>query len=57
MVYANVKVGLGGQHHAPAALPPGKRPSTHCIRGCVGPRAGQDVCPPHRESIPGPSSP
>ena len=32
--------------HAPAALPPGKRPGpgTHCIGGCVGPRAGVDGC-------------
>jgi hypothetical protein len=27
------KLGVGGQHHAPAALPPGKRPGTHCIGG------------------------
>jgi len=27
---------VGGQRHAPAALPPGKRPGTHCIGGCVG---------------------
>jgi hypothetical protein len=35
-------------------------PGTHCIRGCVGPRAGLDGCEksrPHRDSIPGPSSP
>ena len=25
--------GVGGQRHAPAALPPGKRPGTHCIGG------------------------
>ena len=31
-----------GQRHAPAALPPGKRPGVHCIRGWVGPRAGLD---------------
>jgi hypothetical protein len=24
-------MGVGGQLHAPAALPPGKRPGTHCI--------------------------
>ena len=44
--------------HAPAALPPGKRPGTHCIGGRVGPRAGLDGCGksrPHRDSIPGPS--
>jgi hypothetical protein len=31
---------VGGQLHAPAALSPGKRPSTHFIGGLVGPRAG-----------------
>jgi len=30
---------VGGQIHAPAALPPGKRPGTHCIGGWMGPRA------------------
>jgi hypothetical protein len=52
-------MGLGGQRHAPAALPPGKRPGTHCIGGWVGPRAGLDGCVksrPHRDSIPGPPS-
>jgi hypothetical protein len=28
---------VGGQLHAPAALPPGKRPSTHFIGGWVAP--------------------
>jgi hypothetical protein len=37
-------MGVGGQHHAPAALLPGKRPDTHCIGGWVGPRAGLEVC-------------
>ena len=37
-------MGVGGQRHAPAALPPGKRPDTHCTRGWVGPRAGLDGC-------------
>ena len=32
-------MGVGGQHHAPAALLPGK---THSIGGWVGPRAGLD---------------
>jgi len=36
--------GLGGQRHAPAALPPGKRPGTHCIGGWMGPRAGLNGC-------------
>ena len=50
---------VGGELHAPAALPPGKRPGTHCIGGWVGPRAGLDECGksrPHLDSIPGPSS-
>jgi hypothetical protein len=33
---------VGGQHHAPAALPPGQRPGTHGIGGWLGPRAGRD---------------
>jgi hypothetical protein len=35
---------VGGQLHAPAALPPRKRPGTHCIGGWMGPRAGLDGC-------------
>ena len=54
--------GLGGQRHAQAALPPGKKPGTDCTGCWVGLRAGLDGCgkshpPPHWESIPGPSSP
>ena len=30
-------MGVGVQHHAPAALPPGKRPGTHFIEGWVDP--------------------
>ena len=37
-------MGVGGHHHAPAALPPGKRPGTHCTGGRVGPRAALDGC-------------
>ena len=37
-------MGVGGQHYAPAALPPGKRPGTHFIGGWVGPRVGVDGC-------------
>ena len=37
-------VGVGGQRHAPAALPPGRRPSTHCTGRWVGPRVGLDGC-------------
>ena len=46
------QMGVGGQRHAPAALPPGK---THCIGGWVGPRAGLDrfgISRLHRHSIP-----
>ena len=49
-----------GQRHAPAALYPRERPGTHCTGGWVGPRAGLDKggkSRPHRDSIPGPSSP
>jgi len=50
--------GVGGQRHAPAALPR-ERPGTHCIGGWVGPRACLDghgkSRPPHRDSIPRPS--
>ena len=52
-------MGMGGQRHAPTALPPGKRPGTHCIGGCADPRAGLDGCGksrPHRDSIPEPST-
>jgi hypothetical protein len=51
---------VGGQRHAPAALPPGKRLGTYCIDGWVSPRAGLGGCGKscsHRESIPGLSSP
>ena len=47
--------GVGGQRHAPAALPPGKNPGTRYIAGWVGLRAGLDGCGksrPHRDSIP-----
>jgi len=46
---------VGGQHHAPAALP-----GTHCIGGWMGRGPGLDGCGkslPHPDSIPGPSSP
>ena len=48
--------GVGGQRHAPAALPRVKTPGTHCTGGWVRPRAGLDRCgksSPHRNSIPG----
>jgi len=49
-----------GQRHAPAAPYPRERPGTHFTGGWVGLRAGLDRCGksrPHRDSIPGPSSP
>jgi len=52
--------GVGGQRHAPAALPSGKETGTLCIGGWVVPRAGMDgygKSRPHRYSIPGPPSP
>jgi hypothetical protein len=48
-------MGVGGQRHAPAALPPGKRPVAHCTGGWVGPTAsleGRGRSRPHRDSIP-----
>ena len=50
---------VSGQRHAPAALPQ-ERPGTHCIGSWVCPRAGLDGCGksrPHRDLIPGPTSP
>ena len=49
--------GVGGQCHAPAALPP-ERPGTPCIGNWVGLKAGLDwcgKCSSHQDSIPGPS--
>jgi hypothetical protein len=37
-------MGVGGQLHAPAVLPPRNRPGTNCIGGWIGPRAGLDSC-------------
>ena len=54
------KKGLRSQRHDPAALYPREKPGTHCTGGWVSPRAGLDRCGksrPHRDSIPGPSSP
>ena len=50
---------MGGQRHAPAALPPGRH-GTHCIGCWVDPRAGLDGREkprPYRDSNPGPSIP
>ena len=44
---------VGGQHHDPAALPPGKRPRTYCTGGRLV--AGKSR--PQRDSIAGPSNP
>ena len=44
----------------PGRFTPRKRPGSYFIWGCVGPRAGLDVCGksrPNRDLIPGPSSP
>ena len=49
---------VGGQYHVLAVLPPGKRPSTQCKKGWMGPRVGLDEngkSRSHRVSIPGPS--
>ena len=48
-------MGVSGQRHAPAVLPPGKKPGTHCTGGWVGPRASLDGCEKlghHRGSFP-----
>ena len=34
--------GVGGQRYAPAALPPGKTPTTQCTGGLVGPKPSLD---------------
>ena len=50
-------MGLGGQHHFPAAFPLGKTRITHCTGGWVGPRAGLDGCGkyrPQRDPVPDP---
>jgi hypothetical protein len=43
-------MGVGGQPHAPAALPPVKRPGIHCTGGWVGPRDSLDWCGKSRPS-------
>ena len=53
-------MGVGGQRLAPAALPPGRKPGTHCTGGWMGPRAGLDRRGKSRllqDSIIGPSIP
>jgi hypothetical protein len=39
---------MRGHRHAPAALYPRERPSTHCTGGWEGPRAGLDRCGKYR---------
>ena len=50
---AALEVGGSGQQHAPAALYPRERPSTHFTGGWVGPRPVWTVekFHPHRDSI------
>ena len=51
---------MGTQRHAPAALSAEERPGTHYTGGRLDLEAGLDGCRksrPHRDSIPGPSSP
>ena len=36
--------GVGGQRHAPAALPLAKRRRDHCAGGSMGPSAGLVTC-------------
>jgi hypothetical protein len=61
-----LKVNLGARwewmvNATPRPLYPRERPGADCVGICVGPRAGLDGCeksrPPHRDSIPGSSSP
>jgi hypothetical protein len=49
---------MGGQHHAPAALPPGKTqyPLYSRLGGPQGRSGRCGISRPHRDSIPGPSS-
>ena len=52
--------GVRGQRHALAAPYSRERPGTHFTGGWLGLKAGLDRCGksrPHRDSIPGPSSP
>ena len=50
--------GVGGQRHAPATLPPEKKPGTSCEGGWVDPRAGLDGCgKSHPNSIRSPDHP
>ena len=59
--FFNLGAKLGWMVNATARpLPPRERPGAHCIGGWVDLRAGLDGCRkslPHRDAIPGPSSP
>jgi hypothetical protein len=60
LLFTSVLDGVSGQRHAPAALPRGKRSSTHCTGGWLVLRAGLDrhkKSRPHQNLITGPSSP
>ena len=61
-LYSSMTTALeGGEWSAahPDLHYPRERPGTHCTGGWVGPRAGLNgrKISPHRDSIPGPSSP
>ena len=43
-------MGVGGQRHATAALPPGKIAGVNLTEGWVGPRVGLDICGKTRAS-------
>ena len=45
-------MGVGGESHAPAALPPGKSPGTHCTGGWVGSTADLNGCGEEKISCP-----
>jgi len=52
-------MGVGVPRHAPAPLPPERRPGTFCVGGWLGPGTGLDWCEksrPNWDTIPGPSS-
>jgi hypothetical protein len=53
----SLTMALEGDNAVPRSLYPRERPGTHCIGGWMGPRAGAENLAPHRDSIPGPSSP
>jgi hypothetical protein len=51
---------MGMSGHARAALTPEKKRGSHCTGGWVDPETRPNGCEkllPHRDSIPGPSSP